>query len=93
MAREIHLDDGLLLRFTGRSDDFADGFETGMLAVLMDHGLSECSRWVNSSNVDQVRALAAKQGYRVIEGERSDMMTRITLSRGHVRPKLRVVQS
>ena len=93
MAREIHLDDGLLLRFNGRSDEFADGFEAGMLAVLMDQRLSEWSRWINSSNVEQVRALAAKQGYRVLEGEHFGAMTRITLSRGQTRPKLRVVQA
>src|SRR3954466_11222284 len=54
VMRHIHLDDGLRLRFPGRSEDFDQGVEIGMIAVLMDQGLGEFSRWIARSNLSQV---------------------------------------
>lgn len=93
MAGDIHLDDGLVVRFPGRNQDFAEGVEVGMLAALMDQGACELQRWIRVSNVDQVRTLADRFGYRLVQGERSGTLTRVTLSQGRVRPRLRVVRN
>ena len=93
MVGDIHLDDGLVVRFPGRNQEFAEGVEVGMLAALMDQGAYELQRWIRVSNLEQIRALAGKFGYRLMQGERSGTLTRVTLSQGRVRPRLRVVRS
>lgn len=93
MSGDIHLDDGLVVRFPGRDQEFAEGVEVGMLAALMDQGALELHRWIRVSNVDQVRVLAEKFGYRLLQGERSGVLTRVTLSHRRARPRLRVVRN
>ena len=65
--RHIHLDDGLRLRFPGRSEDFDQGVEIDMSAVLNDQGLAEFSRRIARSNLSQVQAIAKQMGYRIEE--------------------------
>jgi hypothetical protein len=91
--RHIQIGDGLRLRFPGQSEAFDLGVEIGMLAVLMDQGLREFSRWISTANVEQARSLAESLGYRLVEGATSDSWTEITLRTGRVRPTLRLVQS
>jgi len=91
--RQIHLADGLRLRFPGQDDSFDLGVEIGMLAVLMDQGLREFTRWIAAENVDQARALADRLGYRLVGGPTDEGLTRVTLRTGQVRPTLRLVQS
>lgn len=93
--RHIHLDDGLRLRFPGRSEDFDQGVEIGMIAVLMDQGLSEFSRWIARSNLSQVEAIAKQMGYRIEENGGDGEWADITFLYGTVeaKPKLRLVHS
>lgn len=63
----IHLTDGKRLRFPGRTDEFAQGVEIGMLAILMNMPMPEFSRRLSEPNLDQVRALADKMGYQLRE--------------------------
>ena len=70
--RHIHLDDGLRLRFPARSEDFDQGVEIGMVAVLMDQGMREFSRWISRGNLGQIEAIAkvAAKGFE----QRRDML-------------------
>ncbi|MBM6592625.1 hypothetical protein [Microvirga pudoricolor] len=91
--RHIHLDDGFRLRFPGRSEDFDQGVEIGMLAVLMDFKTPEFRRWISKGNLSQVRALATQLGYRVIENGAEDDWIELVFQNGPVRSSLRLVHS
>jgi hypothetical protein len=93
--RHIHLDDGLRLRFPGRSEDFDQGVEIGMVAVLMDQELSEFSRWISRSNLSQVEAIAKQMGYRVEENGGDEEWADVTFLYGtaKAKTKLRLVHS
>jgi hypothetical protein len=91
--RHIHLADGVRLRFPGRSEDFDQGVEIGMLAVHMDNGAHEFSRWISRANVDQARALAKQLGYHVVEGGSDGEQIELLFRAGPARPQLRLVHS
>jgi len=91
--RHIHLAEGLRLRFPGRNEDFDQGVEIGMLAVLMDLGQHEFRRWISTENRNQARALAEQLGYHVIEGKGDAGWIEITFRSGPARPQLRLVHS
>ncbi|MBA1158224.1 hypothetical protein [Microvirga mediterraneensis] len=93
--RHIHLDDGLRLRFPGRTEDFDQGVEIGMIAVLMDQGLGEFSRWIARSNLSQVEAIAKQMGYRIEDNGGDEEWADITFLHGtaKAKPKLRLVHS
>ncbi|HZH12150.1 MAG TPA: hypothetical protein VEZ24_17495 [Microvirga sp.] len=93
--RHIHLDEGLRLRFPGRSEDFDQGVEIGMIAVLMDQELLEFSRWISRANLGQVEAIAKQMGYRVIEAGGDEEWVDITFRHNSVKakPNLRLVHS
>ena len=91
--RHIHLAEGLRLRFPGRSEDFDQGVEIGMLAVLMDLGHQEFSRWISAENRDQARALAQQLGYRMVEGASDADWIEMTFRSGPARPQLKLVHS
>jgi hypothetical protein len=95
IMRHIHLDDGLRLRFPGRSEDFDQGVEIGMIAVLMDQGLGEFSRWIARSNLSQVEAIAKQMGYRLEEVGGDEEWADITFLYGTAKskPKLKLVHS
>ncbi len=95
VMRHIHLDDGLRLRFPGRSEDFDQGVEIGMIAVLMDQGLGEFSRWIARTNLSQVEAIAKQMGYRIEDNGGDEEWADITFLYGttKAKPKLRLVHS
>mgnify|MGYP007051629150 CR=1 FL=1 len=91
--RHIHLDNGLRLRFPGRCEEFDQGVEIGMLAVLMDSRLPEFSRRIGRDNLDQVRAIARQMGYYVVEDQEQEGFVELTFRHGSARPQLKVVHS
>ncbi|ANY81598.1 hypothetical protein BB934_05450 [Microvirga ossetica] len=93
--RHIHLDDGLRLRFPGRSEDFDQGVEIGMIAVLMDQGFPEFSRWIARATLSQVQAIAKQMGYRIEEDGGDEEWVEVTFLYGttKAKPKLRLVHS
>ncbi|HEY8382883.1 MAG TPA: hypothetical protein VIL09_12120 [Microvirga sp.] len=91
--RHIHLADGVRLRFPGRDEDFNQGVEIGMLAVLMDQGEREFRRWISTTNLDQVRALAKQLGYNVVEGNGDEEWVELSFRYGQARPQLKLVHS
>jgi hypothetical protein len=87
----IHLAEGFRIRFPGRSADFDQGVEIGMLAVLMDQGATEFRRWISSANLEQARALAERLGYRLVEGAADGDRVELSFRNGAARPRLRIV--
>lgn len=91
--RHIHLDNGLRLRFPGRCEEFDQGVEIGMLAVLMDSQLEQFSRRIARSNLDQVRAVAKHMGYHVVEDQEAGEFVELNFRHSSCRPQLKVVHS
>ena len=91
--RHIHLADGLRLRFPGRPEEFDQGVEIGMLAVLMDQGEREFSHSISTPNVEQARALAKQLGYTVLAAGADPEWTELVFRFGPARPKLKLVHS
>ncbi len=93
--RHIHLDEGLRLRFPGRSEDFDQGVEIGMIAVLMDQENLEFTRWISRANLGQVEAIAKQMGYRVIEEGGDEEWADVTFRHISIKskPNLRLVHS
>jgi hypothetical protein len=91
--RRIHVEDGLSLRFPNRGEDFNEGVEIGVLAVLMSAGQRGFTHWVSPANVEQAREIAGKMGYRLTEGTSDGGLTEVILRTGRARPTLTLVHS
>jgi hypothetical protein len=91
--RQIHVGDGLCLRFPGRDEEFNDGVEIGIIAVLMGVGERAFTRHVSTANIDQARSLAEKMGYHLVAGPSDAPSTLVTFRAGPARPKLALVHS
>jgi len=91
--RYIHVDEGFRLRFKGRTEEFDQGVEIGIAAVLMDQGNLEFTRRFSKQNVEQVRSLAERMGYHVIEAEDEGEWVDLVFRSSAVRPKLRLVHT
>ncbi len=89
----IEVEPGLSVRFPGRSADFAEGVEIGILSILMAQGMPDITREVPSSCVAQVSVLAGKLGYNMCKEGGGDGRTFVTLRPRGSRPALRVVSS
>ena len=81
--RHIHVEDGLRVRFSGRSEEFDQGMAAGQ---------RELTFTLASDTVDQARALAARMRYRVHIVHADDRWTEIMFLTGS-RPKLSLVHS
>ena len=92
-VRRIHVEDGLSLRFPNRDQEFNEGVEIGILAVLMSSGQRGFTHWVSATNVEQARSLAEGMGYRLTEGETEGTLTEVIFRTGRERPKLTLVHS
>ena len=93
--RHIHLDDGLRLRFPGRSEDFDQGVEIGMIAVLMDQASPSSRAGSRAPTLSQVQAIAKQMGYRIEEDSGDEEWVDVTFLHGTVKakPKLALVHS
>jgi len=91
--RYIHVDEGFRLRFKGRSEDFDQGVEIGIAVVLMDQGNLEFTRRVSKQNVEQVRSLADRMGYHIVDGDEDGEWVDLVFRSRAVRPKLRLVHT
>ena len=91
--RRIHVEEGLSLRFPGRPEEFNEGVEIGVLAVLMSSGHTAFTQWISTANVAQARSLAEPMGYRLTEGDADGLFTEVTLRIAEARPKLTLVHS
>lgn len=78
----VHLSGSKRLRFTARGEEFGHGVEVGIVAALMDMSLHAFTRTLSTKNLDQVRALADKMGYRIEEAALDDGWTEVTFRIG-----------
>ncbi len=92
MSRKLYLAEECTLRFPDRNDDFDDGVEVGILAAQMDMGVAHIPRWVGTRNVQQIRSVAEKLGYRLTLGSKEGGATHISLWCGAARPRLAIVK-
>ena len=95
--RRIDVSDGLKVRFPSRGEEFDQGVEVGVIAALMSLELSDFSRWISPHSIGQIRNLADKLGYRVIEGAAEGEWAQVTfqlgIGRPAPRPRLKLVHS
>ena len=90
--RDIEIEDGLNIRFPDRDEQFVLGVEIGMLASLMGSGARSILRRISAVNLEQVRRLAPKMGYRLEVEDRQGEWIYVRLNDRTVRPTLRLVQ-
>ena len=92
---QIHLSDTKRIRFPGRGEEFAQGVEVGMVAVLMDMPLSPFTRQLSAANLDQLRTLAARMGYEVTSRplEEGWIEATFSLRPQAARPRLQLVHA
>jgi hypothetical protein len=91
--RQIHVEDGLSLRFPGRDEEFNEGVEIGVIAVLMAGGEGAFTRHLSTANIEQARSLAEKLGYHLVTGGCDGPSALVTFRKGRARPKLTLVHS
>jgi hypothetical protein len=89
--RRMTVQDGLTVRFPGRSAEFDEGFEIGVLAASMAAGLGRFDARVGRDTLEQARAFAQGFGYRVIETAAGDDWLTLTFMSGAQRPRLKLV--
>lgn len=90
--RDIEIEDGLKIRFPDRDEQFVLGVEIGVLASLMGGGARSILRRISAANLEQVRRLAPKMGYRLEVEDSQGEWIYVRLNDKSVRPKLRVLQ-
>jgi hypothetical protein len=91
--RHIQIENGLKLRFPARSEDFDQGVEIGILAVLMTSAQTGFTQRISATNLEQARSLAEKMGFHLIVASSNADWTEIILRSGRARPKLTLVHS
>ncbi|KQT52063.1 hypothetical protein ASG43_20460 [Aureimonas sp. Leaf454] len=91
--RRIEVAEELKVRFPARSAEFDDGFEVGMMALLMSRKEAEFTRSVSTRIVDQCVELAGKLGYHLGEREDGADNVRLTFRTRRAKPKLRLVSN
>lgn len=89
--RKIELVDAVRIRFPGRDEEFDDGVEIGVLAMLMANDEHIIKRRVPARQVDQILALAERFRYRVTAETAGDERL-ITLLHASQRPSLKLVR-
>ena len=55
--RHLYVQPDLRVRFPGRSEEFNQGVEIGMVALLMSMGQPNFVRWLSAESVDQARQI------------------------------------
>lgn len=90
--RRIEVGDGLELGFPGRSADFREGFEVGLLAAALLYGAPTVTLGVSVRAIPQVADLARQLGYSMTrapeQGAEPDAVNFVFIDR----KRLRVVQ-
>jgi hypothetical protein len=89
--RRMTVQDGLTVRFPGRSAEFDEGFEIGVLAASMAAGLRRFDARIGRDALEQARAFAQGFGYRAIESAAGEDWVALTFMSGAQRPRLRLV--
>jgi hypothetical protein len=89
--RKIELVDAVRIRFPGREEEFDDGVEIGVLAMLMANDQPVINRQVPARQIEQIQALAERFRYRCSVEDAGDDRV-VTLRHVSQRPALRLVR-
>jgi hypothetical protein len=92
-VRQVEIESGLRLRFPRRSEEFDQGVEIGVLAVLMATGGMDFERSISVENLDQARALADKLGYHLVCRSMDAHSADVLFKTGRPRPQLTLVHT
>jgi hypothetical protein len=90
--RDIHVEEGLRLRFPGRGEDFDEGVEVGIAIRLMALGESTFTQRVSIRSVEQLRDLATAMHYRLLVLSQEDRYGEVQFCQTRLRPKLTLVE-
>lgn len=91
--RQIHIAEGLTMRFPGRDGEFDEGVEVGLVAALMSVGRDEISCRVSAASRDQLVAVAAEFNYRLGAQSRDGDWEELTFLSARLRSKPRLAFS
>lgn len=89
--RLIEIEEGVSMRFPRRSEDFADGFEAGLVAAALVQLPHRHDATISAATIPALAKVATCYGYRMVQGAEINGMVRISLMRADVRPRLTVV--
>jgi hypothetical protein len=89
--RAIEIEDGVTIRFPLRSEEFADGFEAGLVAAALTGLPHRHDATIAAGTIPAITKLARCYGYRLVQGPEENGMVRLSLIRADLRPKLYVV--
>ena len=89
--RQITVLDDVRIRFPGRSAEFDDGIEIGVIATLMAVSEPLITRTLSPGCLHQLRPLAQRLGYRVLTQALEDAYE-VRLERADQKPMLRLVR-
>lgn len=89
--RLIEIEEGVSIRFPKRSEDFADGFEAGLVAAALVQMPHRHDATISAATVPALTKVAVCYGYRMAHGPEINGMVRVSLMRADIRPRLTVV--
>ncbi|WP_181705086.1 hypothetical protein [Chthonobacter rhizosphaerae] len=89
--REVMVEDGLTVRFPGRSVEFLEGVDIGLLIADLAAGHGDITRRIRRSGLKQAADVANGFGYRCTTVAEGDDWIEINVTNRRRRPVLRVV--
>lgn len=89
--KKIEVVEGLRVRFLGRSPEFDEGIEVGLILARMAGGERLIEARVSSDVVEQLTSLSRHLCYRVSKRDTSGGAVEVVLESTATRPKLRLV--
>lgn len=88
----VEVEDGLQVRFPGRSESFVEGVEIGLLLAELASGQADILRRMRPASIEQAREVAAGFGYRLSVTETIDGWSEIHCTNRRSRPRLTLVR-
>jgi hypothetical protein len=90
--RRVEVVDGLLVGFPGRSTEFTEGVEIGLVAAALATGWASIEMKVGAAALEQARDLASALGYRVVGLKAQGEDQLVTFANGTAKARLQLVR-
>ncbi|WP_075214181.1 hypothetical protein [Mongoliimonas terrestris] len=88
---DVEIEDGLTVRFPGRTGEFLQGVDIGLLLADLAAGRSDINRRIRRASLKQAADVALGFGYRCVTVAEGDGWADIHVTNRRQRPALRVV--
>lgn len=88
----VEVEEGLSLHFAGRSIEFAQGVEIGLLAADLAAGRDYVVRLMSEGSIEQAEKLIAGFGYRVLARRSDNGRVELSCTNQAFRPRLSIVR-